>query len=937
MAAQPPSGIRLSALCPKFLHTNSTSHTWPFSAVAELIDNAYDPDVNAKQIWIDKTVINDRICLTFTDNGNGMTANKLHKMLSFGFSDKVTMNGHVPVGLYGNGFKSGSMRLGKDAIVFTKNGETMSVGFLSQTYLEAIKAEHVVVPIVTFNKHRQMINLAESKASLAAILEHSLFSTEQKLLAELDAIMGKKGTRIIIWNLRSYKNATEFDFDKDKYDIRIPEDLDDIAGKKGYKKQERMDQIAPESDYSLRAYCSILYLKPRMQIILRGQKVKTQLVSKSLAYIERDVYRPKFLTRTVRITFGFNCRNKDHYGIMMYHRNRLIKAYEKVGCQLKANNMGVGVVGIIECNFLKPTHNKQDFDYTNEYRLTILALGEKLNDYWNEMKVKKNSEYPLSLPVEDIQKRPDQTWVQCDACLKWRKLPDGIDQLPEKWYCSNNPDPQFRNCEVPEEPEDEDLVHPTYEKTYKKTSKEKYRIRQLEMIPQINHELLYQTNVSSPSFSTVKESVPRPHLPDVGNLFTTRLINNHLASPQTEAESNSMKRKLSARSVLNAKTRRLNNPPFENSSYKNDDDEDVIILEENSTPKPAVDPPVVDHEIEVKSEQIHIEQSGAQVELIDGPDPCVQASATSTSTSRCEQGTAVSTQTEVPGLTVKKEESVEDVAASNDTSALSCVNARAKVQDSLEKSADAAGRQIQELRSELLSVTQERDEYKRQCQVFTEQIKVLQQRILEMNDKYVKKETCHQATETDTVFLLESVNGKSESPDHVGSQYLQALEEIERLKKQCSTLQHVKTECSQCSGAESKSEMDEMAVQLDDVFRQLDKCTVERDQYKSEAQLLEIEKSHVHSQCEELKTEIEQLKSTSQQAGADVSTSSNAEEPVSCVDGESLKLRSLRVNVGQLLAMIVPDLDLQQVNYDVDVVDEILGQVVEQMSEISSA
>ena len=48
-----------------------------------LPDNAYDPDVNAKQIWIDKTVINDRICLTFTDNGNGMTADKLHKMLRY--------------------------------------------------------------------------------------------------------------------------------------------------------------------------------------------------------------------------------------------------------------------------------------------------------------------------------------------------------------------------------------------------------------------------------------------------------------------------------------------------------------------------------------------------------------------------------------------------------------------------------------------------------------------------------------------------------------------------------------------------------------------------------------------------------------------------------------------------------------------------------------
>ncbi|XP_021568563.1 MORC family CW-type zinc finger protein 3 isoform X3 [Carlito syrichta] len=856
MASQPPSGIRLSALCPKFLHTNSTSHTWPFSAVAELIDNAYDPDVNAKQIWIDKTVINDHICLTFTDNGNGMTSDKLHKMLSFGFSDKVTMNGHVPVGLYGNGFKSGSMRLGKDAIVFTKNGESMSVGFLSQTYLEVIEAEHVVVPIVAFNKHRQMINLTESKASLAAILEHSLFSTEQKLLAELDAIMGKKGTRIIIWNLRSYKNATEFDFEKDKYDIRIPEDLDETTGKKGYKKQERMDQIAPESDYSLRA-----------------------------------------------------------------------------------NNMGVGVVGIIECNFLKPTHNKQDFDYTNEYRLTIAALGEKLNDYWNEMKVKKNAEYPLSLPVEDIQKRPDQTWVQCDSCLKWRKLPDGIDQLPEKWYCSNNPDPQFRNCEVPEEPEDEDLVHPTYEKTYKKTNREKLRIRQPEVIPRINTELLFRTNpVSIPSFCPAKQSVPRGHLSEATNSYTTRILNNHRVSPQSEPESNSLKRRLSTRSsILNLKHRRLSNQAFENSIYKDEDnDEDVIILEENSTPKPAVD-----HNIEVKSEQSHIEQSGVQVELVDDNEPCGQTSSTNTSTSRCDQGNTAATQTEAPNLVVKKEETIEDeIDLRNDTAILpSCVEAEAKTQETQEtfdKSVDDAGCQLKELRSELFVVTQEKENYKRQCHMFTDQIKVLQQRILEMNDKYVKKETCNQSTETDTVFLLESINGKLESPDHMISQYQQALEEIERLKKQCSTLQHVKAECSQCSSSGNKSEMDEMAVQLDDVFRQLDKCSIERDQYKSEVELLEMEKSQIRSQCEELKTEIEQLKSTSQQIATDVSTSSNIEESVNYMDEESLKLRSLRVNVGQLLAMIVPDLDLQQVNYDVDVVDEILGQVVEQMSEISS-
>ena len=35
---------------------------------------------------------------------------------------------------------------------------------------------------------------------------------------------------------------------------------------------------------------------------------------------------------------------------------------------VQANNLGVGVVGVIECDFLQPTHNKQDFDYTKMYR-----------------------------------------------------------------------------------------------------------------------------------------------------------------------------------------------------------------------------------------------------------------------------------------------------------------------------------------------------------------------------------------------------------------------------------------------------------------------------------------------------------------------------------------------------------------------------------------
>uniref|UniRef100_A0A8K9VD23 Morc S5 domain-containing protein n=1 Tax=Oncorhynchus mykiss TaxID=8022 RepID=A0A8K9VD23_ONCMY len=293
------SAIRFSTiLCPMFLHTNSTSHTWPFSAIAELIDNAYDPDVNAKQFWIDKTQIKKQDCLIFMDNGNGLDYEKMHKMLSFGYSDKRVINGKHPIGLYGNGFKSGSMRLGKDAIVFSKSqdGDTMQVGMLSQSYLAQIKADEIIVPIISFQcvPHSQSLYRCD-------ILHYSIFNTENELLEELKAISstGSSGTRIIVWNLRrTIARPTEFDFTSFSDDIKIPLDVP-LDGLESTSEQYRAIQsellTKPESYYSLRAYCSILYLKPRMQIIIRGQKVKTELISKSLACIAKDHYKPNFV------------------------------------------------------------------------------------------------------------------------------------------------------------------------------------------------------------------------------------------------------------------------------------------------------------------------------------------------------------------------------------------------------------------------------------------------------------------------------------------------------------------------------------------------------------------------------------------------------------------------------------------------------------------
>ncbi|XP_060785431.1 MORC family CW-type zinc finger protein 3-like isoform X1 [Neoarius graeffei] len=486
-------GIPLSSISPRYLHTNSTSHTWPFSAIAELIDNGYDPDVNAKQFWIDKTEIKDQHCLIFMDNGYGIDYDKMRKMLSFGFSEKQTVKGHVPVGLYGNGFKSGSMRLGKDAIVFSKKANIMCVGLLSQTYLKEIGAQDVLVPIVKFTNMGQPLSAAPEHAEcLHDILKHSLFNTKEELLSEFSVIdtlcANSSGTRIIIWNLRrTPSEELEFDFTQDRYDIRIPVDVYKSTREPNKQQLEGCMEV-PESEYSLRAYCSILYLKPRMQIIIRGQKVETQFVTKRLANVLKDTYKPACLKKKITVTFGYNTKTKEHYGIMMYHKNRLIKAYERVPCQRKANSTGVGVIGVIECNYLTPTHNKQDFDNTEEYRKLLQNVGNKLEEYWKEVRYRYKN---CTQAFEDTAKRPDQTWVQCDDCLKWRKLPDCIDGklLPKKWFCHMNLDPQFRNCTVEEEPEDSDEEQTGYKKTYKEHEKNLQKLLQEENNrQQLEHE-----------------------------------------------------------------------------------------------------------------------------------------------------------------------------------------------------------------------------------------------------------------------------------------------------------------------------------------------------------------------------------------------------------------------------------------------------------------
>ncbi|XP_034416819.1 MORC family CW-type zinc finger protein 3a [Cyclopterus lumpus] len=1047
-------GVPLSTLCPKFLHTNSTSHTWPFSAIAELIDNAYDPDVSAKQFWIDKTMVHGHKCLSFMDNGNGLDHETMHKMLSFGYSDKIPLKGVEPIGMYGNGFKSGSMRLGKDAIVFSKSEKSSCVGMLSQTYLDKIGANQISVPIVCFEqRERNKFSVREEqKASLQDILSYSPFKTERELLLEIDAVRSnstkKTGTRIIIWNLRGTSTGTtEFDFETDRYDVRIPTDVYEEMNNTQYPDRLTSNRVIPVSFYSLRAYCSILYLKPRMQIIIRSQTVKSQLIAKSLASIRKDHYRPNFVEKRIPIIFGYNTKSKDQYGIMMYYKNRLIKAYERVGCQLKANNKGVGVIGIIDCHFLEPTHNKQSFDETDKYRKTITSLSTKLEEYWNEMCFRRKRENPnATTPVEDTMKRPDQNWVQCNDCLHWRKLPDGIDcsKLPDHWYCHMNPDPQFRSCQVEEEPEDSDDEKPTYCKTYKQQEREDKRIQEMERqkaeearkrqeeqrLANLHRAAHSPSTPTTPKrFTSVRprsgashvRSFPQavsssssnnglPVISSVCSLSTSPRVKRTLpATPHSSPKIPKINGNLDTSTFLDTSTLLDESPQCSPSVLVNDDadddtDDDIFILETASTAKPAN--PACDLTL-VKVEQ---EQSDTDVVMllecsddaavdgapetnVAGTGPAGSATVgTSSSPAPPPLVASITTQTERPK--VKKEEkdqiltdgekragpststnggreqrsnvdrgvgTVEQIIVKHENSGdphaayqgnqtlqnggehhlgsgevagPACANAIDETDASRHYPSVTEVQNQQDQLIELMQATAvERDSFQEQVHELTCQQQDMESRLQDLSQINVKKECSHQANQTE------------EEKDYKAL-FERAKQKVDSLIKDKELLLTSTATTPSAAQCEEK-DIDDIALQVDCLMREMDEVKKERSELHTRLGGLEEEKAKLASECEELRLSLQQEREKAQrgstrphgntdstdpeEAGATGATGANSSSDT------SRSLIELRHSIGRLLVSFVPALDLGQVNYECNVIDEILEQVLSDVESVRRA
>ncbi|CAN1796978.1 Protein MICRORCHIDIA 4 [Linum perenne] len=357
---------------PRFLHSNATSHKWALGAFAELLDNSLDEVCNgATLVKIDmlKNKKDGSPMILIEDDGGGMDPDKMRKCMSLGFSAKSKMDSTI--GQYGNGFKTSTMRLGADVIVFSRcsgqNGKrpTQSIGLLSYTFLRSTGKEDIVVPMLDYEregrKSKRIARLSDVDwtRNVETIIQWSPFSSETDLLHEDIQLRGVNREEKNIQMAQQYPNSRHF---------------------LTYR-------------HSLRSYASILYLRipPGFRIILRGKDVEHHNIVNDMMMSEEVTYRPQANMdgllcsnqMTAVVTIGFVKDAKFHIdvqGFNVYHKNRLIKPFWRLWNA--AGSDGRGVIGVLEANFVEPAHDKQGFERTTVLARLETRLIQMQKNYW---------------------------------------------------------------------------------------------------------------------------------------------------------------------------------------------------------------------------------------------------------------------------------------------------------------------------------------------------------------------------------------------------------------------------------------------------------------------------------------------------------------------------------------------------------------------------
>ncbi|XP_075625304.1 ATPase MORC2 isoform X2 [Balearica regulorum gibbericeps] len=498
MALANYSSLNRAQLTFEYLHTNSTTHEFLFGALAELVDNARDADATRIDIYTERQEdLRGGFMLCFLDDGMGMDSNEAASVIQFGKSAKRSPES-TQIGQYGNGLKSGSMRIGKDFILFTKKDNTMTCLLLSRTFHEEEGIDEVIVPLPTWNAwSREPVtdNMEKFAIETELIYKYSPFKSEREVMEQFNKIHGEKGTLVIIFNLKLMDNGEpELDVTSDPRDIQMAE-----TPPEGTKPERR----------SFRAYAAVLYIDPRMRIFINGHKVRTKRLSCCLykprmykytsnrfkTRAEQEVKKAEHMARiaeekareaeskarALELRLGGDLTRESRVTLRQVQNSAITMRREADVKKRIKDAKQRALKEPKELNFIFGVNIEQrDLDGMFIYNCSrLIKMYEKvgpqleggmacggvvgvvdvpylvLEPTHNKQDFADAKEYRHLLKA--MGEHLAQYWkdVAIDVCLKWRTLPFQLSSVeknyPDSWVCSMNPDPEQDRCEAAEQ------------------------------------------------------------------------------------------------------------------------------------------------------------------------------------------------------------------------------------------------------------------------------------------------------------------------------------------------------------------------------------------------------------------------------------------------------------------------------------------------------
>ncbi|KAJ9135345.1 hypothetical protein P3X46_032539 [Hevea brasiliensis] len=354
---------------PMFLHSNATSHKWVFGAIAELVDNAIDEIQNAVTFVDMNKMSNPWEALliqgAFTCSPHcfgGMDHEEIRCCLSFGFSKKMK---------YGNSFKASTMRLGADVIVFSRHGKMRF----------------------------EICNAINSKCWTPILYILRSVGHEKIIIQWWFDDIGDHGTKIVLYNLWLNDDGDmELDFDSNIENYFIPLlSFSDIR----ISGDPKLFQVGDLPKPIFQQHIANVY----------HYSLRQHNLADDLKFPEFILYKPQtgVKNETVVITtIGFlkEAPDVNIHGFNIYHLNRLSNFgvfmakcffftcsgisffvfWQPFWRVLKntTNSVGGGIVGVLEANYIEPTHNKQDFENLKQMTIEYWHLHCELIGYQGE-------------------------------------------------------------------------------------------------------------------------------------------------------------------------------------------------------------------------------------------------------------------------------------------------------------------------------------------------------------------------------------------------------------------------------------------------------------------------------------------------------------------------------------------------------------------------